>query len=87
MNKTTPKYWNCECEDHYIKPAVMNSCTVCGALREYQPDSRVDEVIPALKTELAGLNCAIDRVECFGARDVVRRERIRQELEELERRE
>lgn len=42
---TTPLFWDCECENNYIHPASDESCILCGAIREEQPDSRVDEVL------------------------------------------
>ena len=51
MFQTTNQYWDCECADGagsgnftYIHPAKENSCKLCGATREEQPDSRVHEV-------------------------------------------
>ncbi|MCP4424437.1 MAG: hypothetical protein GY803_08105 [Chloroflexi bacterium] len=40
----TPDYWDCECEVGYIHPNVDTGCAWCGAVRDEQPDSRVDEV-------------------------------------------
>lgn len=40
----TPDYWDCECEDHFIHPKDCEKCLVCGAIRNEQPDSRVNEV-------------------------------------------
>ena len=44
MPETTSKYWNCECENHYINPSSMTECKICGAIRESSPDSMVTEV-------------------------------------------
>ena len=44
MINTTNKYWDCECEHHYINPSSLDECKICGAKRESSPDSRVDEV-------------------------------------------
>ena len=41
---TTESYWDCECEHNYIHPSTMPECLRCGAKREDQPDSRVNEV-------------------------------------------
>lgn len=41
---TTPLFWDCECDEHYIHPKTENYCINCGAIRKDQPDSRVDEV-------------------------------------------
>lgn len=39
------KYWDCECEHHYIHAkADRLTCPVCGAEEENQPDSRVNEI-------------------------------------------
>lgn len=83
MIRTTPKYWDCECKDFYIRPVRQDECGACSAIREEQPDSRVEEVILQLKEELAGLDCIIDQVECFGPKDVMRRQHVLNELGEL----
>jgi hypothetical protein len=83
MIKTTPAYWDCECKDFYIRPARQDKCGACGAIREEQPDSRPEEVIAQLEEELKGLDCIIDQVECFGSRDVIRRQQVLNELGEL----
>jgi hypothetical protein len=41
---TTPEYWDCECLKDYIHPSEVSCCGRCGALRDDQPDARVDEV-------------------------------------------
>ena len=76
MIRTTPKYWDCECKDMYIRSATQSACGACGAVREEQPDSRVEEVVVDLQKELSILDEVIDKVECFGVRDVVRRQQI-----------
>jgi len=43
----TDKYWDCECETNYIHHYTKESCPVCGARREDQPPSRVNEVLEA----------------------------------------
>ena len=40
---TTTLYWDCECPKNYIRPAGMLMCENCGAHREDQPDSRINE--------------------------------------------
>jgi hypothetical protein len=40
---TTPLFW--DCEQDYIHPASQEACPACGAVREDQPDARVDEVL------------------------------------------
>ena len=42
---TTSLFWDCECEDDYIRPAFRNECPLCGSSREDQPDARVDEIL------------------------------------------
>lgn len=41
----TDKFWDCECEKDYIHPCREDKCPICGAEREMQPDSHVNEVI------------------------------------------
>jgi rubrerythrin len=41
---TTPDFWDCECEEDFIHPSSDEACPVCGAHRDEQPDSRVNEV-------------------------------------------
>jgi len=41
----TDEYWDCECEKDYIHLRLQESCPVCKAESEDQPDSRVQEVI------------------------------------------
>lgn len=41
---TTSDYWDCECEHNFIHARGEGVCLACGATREEQPDSRVDEV-------------------------------------------
>jgi len=52
---TNPDYWDCECEDNYIRPKQKTGadqskfeCPDCGAREDEQPDSRADEVAAAL---------------------------------------
>ena len=40
----TSEYWDCECLKNYIHPNSVSCCGRCGALKEDQPDSRVEEV-------------------------------------------
>ncbi len=60
----TDKYWDCECRNGYIHPSSDNVCTVCHALREEQPDSRVTEVLAQIgaseKTNDANVKVTID---------------------------
>jgi hypothetical protein len=48
---TTPLYWDCECLEDYIHPKKENNCIYCGAEADFQPESRVNEVIDHLKTK------------------------------------
>jgi len=41
---TTPAFWDCECEKDFIRPRTQNGCSLCGAQRYEQPDSRFSEV-------------------------------------------
>jgi hypothetical protein len=43
---TTPDYWDCECQHNYIHPRDQEICSICGAIRTDQPDSRLAEVYP-----------------------------------------
>lgn len=42
--QTTPDYWDCDCAAEYIHPVASPQCGVCGALREEQPEARLDEL-------------------------------------------
>lgn len=42
---TTPLFWDCNCEDEFIRSAEEDQCYACGATRENSPDSRIEEVI------------------------------------------
>ena len=42
---TTSLFWDCECEHGYIHPANTPMCYGCRAVRDEQPDSRVNEVL------------------------------------------
>ncbi|MFP4305819.1 MAG: hypothetical protein ACLFQQ_01245 [Desulfococcaceae bacterium] len=41
---TTNQYWDCECEREFIHPIECPECLICGAVKEEQPDSRVNEL-------------------------------------------
>jgi len=41
----TDEYWDCECEKNFIHLRSQESCPVCKAEQEDQPDSRVSEVL------------------------------------------
>jgi len=42
--KTDPRFWDCECSDHYIHSKNHTVCNKCGAESKDQPDSRVEEL-------------------------------------------
>lgn len=42
---TTPLFWDCECEEGYIRTCLEEDCPLCGVIREASPDARVDEVL------------------------------------------
>lgn len=43
--RLNPKYWDCECEHHFIHAKADSSkCSICGAVEEDQPTSRQDEI-------------------------------------------
>ena len=37
-------HWDCECESNYIHSNEASSCKVCGAIKEEQPQSRLNEI-------------------------------------------
>ena len=43
--ETTPFYWDCECCENYIHHCTEKICKSCNAEWEYQPDSRIDEIV------------------------------------------
>lgn len=46
--KTTDEYWDCNCMENYIQPKHSESCKECGAIKEAQPSSRINEVLGEL---------------------------------------
>lgn len=42
---TNPNYWDCECREKFIHRREQDYCPRCGAWREDQPDSRVNEIV------------------------------------------
>ena len=63
---TTPLFWDCECEERYIRTCLEEDCPVCKVTQEESPDARVDEVL-CRSTELndkliAALEMICDRV-------------------------
>lgn len=47
LARTTPEYWDCECEQGYIHPKSESKCAACEALQEHQPDSIIREILKA----------------------------------------
>ena len=41
---TNYSYWDCCCDDNYIKPVSQIKCDVCGYVIDDCPSSREDEV-------------------------------------------
>ena len=37
-------FWDCECENHYIRPNTIERCPICNTSQEYMPSSRKGEV-------------------------------------------
>ena len=52
----TDEYWDCNCEEDYIKPASMKHCEKCGADWDEGPSSRLDEVL-AMKLPVEDMKC------------------------------
>lgn len=46
--RTTPFFWDCNCDDNSIHSKQSAWCPECGAKRDESPDSRVVEVVYAL---------------------------------------
>jgi|GEM_PF-4045249 len=47
MREMTDKYWDCECESHYIHPVSKDFCPLCFAYQLDMPNSTIAEVIAA----------------------------------------
>ena len=41
---TTSLYWDCECEDNYIRRSDQLMCEECGEFQEDAPNSRINEL-------------------------------------------
>ena len=41
---TTDLFWDCDCEQRYIRPADMPTCENCGADQDECPPSRINEI-------------------------------------------
>ena len=55
----TSLFWDCECDQNFMRPASEASCSRCRARRDEQPDSRLDEVLGTDDPPL------IERVACL----------------------
>ena len=42
---TTPLFWDCECEEDYIRTCLEEDCPACKVTQKESPDARVDEVL------------------------------------------
>lgn len=49
---TTGFFWDCKCQENYIRPKTEKVCKVCGAREEDMPDSHLIEVIGWLALSL-----------------------------------
>jgi len=38
------RYWDCECKHDYIHPKTVETCEICEAEQDEQPDSIAQEV-------------------------------------------
>ena len=47
MPITTKFFWDCECETNYIYTRWIKYCQICGAIRDNQPDSMIEELSPS----------------------------------------
>ena len=43
---TTKFFWDCECPTNYINPRGIPECKLCGATKDNQPDSMLEELSP-----------------------------------------
>jgi hypothetical protein len=53
---TTPLFWDCDCDDNFIRTASEADCLFCGAKRDESPDSRLNEVIRMLVKDWSRLS-------------------------------
>ena len=42
---TTSLYWECACNDNFLKPAGMEMCEDCGAFRDESADARIGDLM------------------------------------------
>ena len=63
---TTPLFWDCECEEDYIRAFLDEDCPVCKVTQAESPNARVDEVLSCSSTLnnklIAALEMICDRV-------------------------
>ena len=45
MATTDDRFWDCECEEHYIHPVSENRCSICGCEEVEMPPSRPNEIL------------------------------------------
>ena len=45
MIELSTEYWDCECERDYIHSNDVSRCPRCGAMRDDQPPSRINEIL------------------------------------------
>jgi hypothetical protein len=64
---TTPRFWDCECEEHFIKPKSQSFCPTCGSRRDDQPDARLNEARAMLErlANAIGTNCPEQYMDCI----------------------
>ena len=41
---TNLNYWDCECENYYIRPIEQEYCSLCNSYQEDYPNSRQNEI-------------------------------------------
>lgn len=42
--KFSKTHWDCECDNDFFRPNSQTKCYKCGALKEEQPPSRLNEI-------------------------------------------
>ena len=63
--ETTALFWDCECREAYIHPALELDCPRCQAMRDEQPDARIQEVMQHPRLILSALENAWQRLGIF----------------------
>ena len=73
MLVTDVRFWDCECDDNYIKPKTQFLCLACLMTPDDCPDSREDELsifyptatrFPEDESNLVGVNFKIGVDTC-----------------------